>query len=227
MAGAGLLLGSAACSSDDSGNGNGSGDGSDADPSDLALTDSAAPAGYDWNDVGEVLSDEGFSDDLQAPLIDPEQCAALDPSALSVLVELRDNQDTSAAVEFLPHDETDPAIVNAIVSTDPDFLAMPEDISECETFTQTSEEDPQAEPVTYQASAEQSEIVGAEDTEVITIVSDSEGAGGGEATSIVTGTVNGVAFRVSGSGIEEPRILMDLVDRQVDQIREHTDEAED
>lgn len=244
------LFGLAACGGDD---GDGGGDGGSAgasgtssasdssdssgssgdspSPSDLMLTDSASPAGYSWNDASEVLGDDEQFDQLneiaEATVTDPEQCAPLAPSAVSVLVDLRDNPDTTGAVEFLPHDETDPAVVDAVVSTDPESLALPEDMAQCETFTQNNEAAEDEPEVTYQASTSDTEIVGAENTKVVTITSDSQGPGGDETTSVITGTVNGVAFRVTASGIEEPRILTDIVDRQVDRIAEVTSGGDD
>lgn len=238
-AGAGL----AACGDDNGGNdsssdsGSGSGDSGgndgngDPSPSDLMLTDSASPAGYSWNDVAEVLGDDEQFDELSeiadATVTDPEECSTLSPTAVSVLVDLRENADTTAAVEFLPHDETDPAVVQAMVSTDPEALAVPDDLSACETFTQHNEVDAGTPEATYQVSAEDSNVEGAENVQVITITSDSQSPGGDEPTSLVVGNVGDIPFRVSASGIEEPRILMDIVDRQVDQIIEVTGEPED
>lgn len=245
-AGLGLALalvaggGLAACGSDDdgdgaagggTGSGGGSGSGGAPAPSDLMLTDSASPAGYSWNDVAEVLGDDEQFDELReiadATVTDPAECATLSPTAVSVLMDLREHSDTTAAVEFLPHDERDPAVVQAMVSTDPEALAVPDDLSVCESFTQENEADPGTPATTYQVSAEETEVIGAEGVQVITILGDSQAPGGDEPTSLVVGTVGDIGFRVSASGIEEPRILMDIVDRQVDQIIEVTGDPDD
>lgn len=89
----------------------------------MLLAEEDAPAGYTWNSVSEVLTDSG--DDLGQQLdaamagvtTEPESCAALVPSSDSIIAELYDHQDAVDAVEFLPDDEKDPAVIDAIVST--------------------------------------------------------------------------------------------------------------
>lgn len=232
---AGLLLGAAACSSDDSGDSGDAGQTDSADsggavsdnPADMILTDSDTPAGYEWNNVADVLEDgeDDTADQLrsiaEATLTDPEQCGALAPRAVSILATLQDNQDTAAAVEFLPQDESDPAVINAMISTDPENtgMALPDDLSECSSFTQSSEMDPDSPAVNFETDVTDAEVLGAEDVHVITVVNDADSQSGDNPASVVVGTVDGVAFRVNASGIEEPQLLLDLVDRQVDRIR--------
>ncbi|WP_145942610.1 hypothetical protein [Corynebacterium glyciniphilum] len=229
LATVGLLVSAAACSSDasDGADGSGSGDATSKDPSDMMLTDSDTPAGWEWGDATEVFeesNDEDMSDLLdsaKAVITEPEVCAAIAPSAVSMLAELYDNPDTTAAAGFLPQSESDGGEVNAMISTDPENtgMALPDDLSECETFTQHSELEPDRPAVTFQADSSDAEIIGAEDVHVITVVSDSDSQGGDNPVSVVVGNVEGVAFRVDASGIDEPQILMDLADRQVDRIR--------
>jgi hypothetical protein len=220
---AGLLVSAAACTSGD-------GDGTDAtskDPADMMLTDSDTPAGWEWSDASEAL-DEGDEGDMtellesaDAVVTDPEQCASIAPSVVSMLAVLHGNPETTAAAGFLPQDSTDPGVVNAMVSTDPvnTGMAMPDDFADCKSFTQRSELDPEQPVVTLHAEVTDAEIVGAEDVHAITVVRDSESQSGDNPMSVIVGTVDGVAFRVDASGIDEPQILMDLADRQVDRIR--------
>lgn len=193
----------------------------------MMLTDSDTPAGWEWSDASETL-DEGDEGDMKellesadAVVTEPRQCASIAPTVVSMLAVLHDNPETTAAAGFLPQDGTDPGAVNAIVSTDPENtgMAMPDDFADCETFTQNSELDPKRPEVTLHAEVADAEIVGAEDVHVITVVRDGDAQGGDNPMSVVVGTVDGVAFRVDASGIDEPQILMDLADRQVDRIR--------
>ncbi|MCJ7859114.1 hypothetical protein [Corynebacterium kalidii] len=221
---AGLLVSVAACTSGDD---SGTTSATSKDPSDMMLTDSDTPAGWEWSDASETLDDgdEGDMAELlesaDAVVTDPEQCASIAPSVVSMLAVLHANPETTAAAGFLPQDSTDPGVVNAMVSTDPENtgMAMPDDFADCETFTQSSDLDREMPPVTLHAQVTDAEIVGAEDVHVITVVRDTESQAGDNPMSVVVGTVEGVAFRVDASGIDEPQILMDLADRQVDRIR--------
>ncbi|MEJ6550770.1 hypothetical protein PQI66_14585 [Corynebacterium sp. USCH3] len=235
LAAAGLLTSAAACSSGDSNDGDGT-DSSNAtskDPSDMMLTDSDTPAGWEWSDASEIVAEgneEDMSDLLEsanAVITEPEACAAIAPSAVSMLAELYDNPDTTAAVGFLPQADSDGGEVNAMISTDPENtgMALPDDMSECRTFTQHSELEPDRPEVTLLADSTDAEIVGADDVHVITVVSESDSQGEGNPISVVVGNVEGVAFRVDASGIDEPQILMDLADRQVDRIRGNDPDA--
>ncbi|MGV0870373.1 hypothetical protein [Corynebacterium kalidii] len=233
---AGLLLGVAACSSDDSGStggtdnaggGDTSGSAVSDNPADMMLTDSDTPAGYEWNNVADVFEDgsEETAEELRniagATRTDPELCSALAPRAVNILATLQDNPDTAAAVEFLPQEENDPGVINAMISTDPENtgMALPEELSECASFTQGSDLDPDSPVVNYQTEVSDANVVGAEDVHVITVVSDADSQSGDNPASVVVGRVDDVVFRVNASGVEEPNILLDLVDRQVDRIR--------
>lgn len=219
VAATGLLVSAAACSSDDADSGKSA--------SDMVLTDSDTPAGYEWNDAADALED-GDDDDIsellataEAVKTDPEQCASLAQSPVTVLAMLQDNPDTTAAVEFLPQDETDPAVINAVLSTDPENTGMtlPDDLAECASFTQSSDLDQEGGAVNYQAEVTDADVLGAENVHVVTVVNDSDSQSGENPASVVVGSVDGVAFRINASGVEEPNILLDLVDRQVDRIR--------
>ncbi|AHW65081.1 hypothetical protein [Corynebacterium glyciniphilum] len=233
---AGLLLGVAACSSDDAdsegatsseSSGDTSGSAVSDDPADMILTDSDTPAGYEWNNVADVLEDgeEATADELRniagSTRTEPEQCGSLAPRAVSILATLQDNPDTAAAVEFLPQDENDPGVINAMISTDPENtgMALPDDLSECASFTQSSEMDPDSPAVNYQTEVSDADVLGAEDVHVITVVNDSDSPSGDNPASVVVGRVDDVVFRINASGVEEPQLLLDLVDRQVDRIR--------
>lgn len=218
---AGLAVGLAACSSDDDEHG------VDA----MMLADADTPAGWERSDATEIFGDgDGDDEDEDADIaelldtaraidVEPAQCAPLEPSPLPALAMLYEHPETTAGAGFLPQDENDPGVVNAVISTDPEATGMvlPDDLGECSTFTRTSEFDDQE--VTYRADASEAEVDGAEDVHVVTVVSDAEVQSGDDTVSVVVGTVDDVAFRVDASGLEEPQILLDLVDRQVDRIR--------
>lgn len=225
---AGLLVTLGACSSDD--DGSGTGNAPDGSIGSKILTDSDTPAGWEWTNAADSF-DDGDADDISeltaaadSVVTDPEQCSAINPSTLSSLAVLHDNPDTTAAVGFLPQDETDPGVVNAMITTDPEHtnMALPDDLSECETFTRSSDLDPSQAPVTFAADVSDADVLGADDVHIFTVVSEDgdggDGGDGGDPVSVVIGTVEGVTFRVDASGLDEPQILLDLVDRQVDRI---------
>lgn len=211
---AGVVFGAAACSDD-----------ADQGVAGMTLTDSDTPAGWEWSDATEVFED-GDEEDINELLstarsveTTPEQCAPLEPSPLASLAMLHDHPDTTAGVGFLPQDEMSPGVINAVISTQPDNtgMALPDDLSECSTFTQSSAYT--AEDVTYQAEASEADVQGAEDVYIVTLISDAEVQSGDDTVTVVVGTVDGVGFRLDASGLEEPQMLFDLVDRQVDRIR--------
>lgn len=198
------------------------------DTSDIApmlLTEEDAPEGYTWNSVAEVLTDAG--DDLGQQLdaamagvtTEPESCAALVPSSDSIIAELYDHQDAADAVEFLPVDENDPAVIDAIVSTadsgDTADLASGEiDAEDCSDFTRT---DSSGTETTFHATSQKASVADTDDTFVITVLSDSA-TPGEELVTTVIGTVGDVHFRVTAAGVTDVEVLTELAEKQVAQI---------
>jgi hypothetical protein len=198
------------------------------DTSDIApmlLTEEDAPEGYTWNSVAEVLTDAG--DDLGQQLdaamagvtTEPESCAALVPSSDSIIAELYDHQDAADAVEFLPVDENDPAVIDAIVSTadsgDTADLASGEiDAEDCSDFTRT---DSSGTETTFHATSQKASVADTDDTFVITVLSDSA-TPGEELVTTVIGTVDDVHFRVTAAGVTDVEVLTELAEKQVAQI---------
>jgi hypothetical protein len=198
------------------------------DTSDIApmlLTEEDAPEGYTWNSVAEVLTDAG--DDLGQQLdaamagvtTEPESCAALVPSSDSIIAELYDHQDAADAVEFLPVDENDPAVIDAIVSTadsgDTADLASGEiDAEACSDFTRT---DSSGTETTFHATSQKASVADTDDTFVITVLSDSA-TPGEELVTTVIGTVDDVHFRVTAAGVTDVEVLTELAEKQVAQI---------
>jgi hypothetical protein len=198
------------------------------DTSDIApmlLTEEDAPEGYTWNSVAEVLTDAG--DDLGQQLdaamagvtTEPESCAALVPSSDSIIAELYDHQDAADAVEFLPVDENDPAVIDAIVSTadsgDTADLASGEiDAEDCSDFTRT---DSSGTETTFHATSQKASVADTDDTFVIIVLSDSA-TPGEELVTTVIGTVDDVHFRVTAAGVTDVEVLTELAEKQVAQI---------
>lgn len=198
------------------------------DTSDIApmlLTEEDAPEGYTWNSVAEVLTDAG--DDLGQQLdaamagvtTEPESCAALVPSSDSIIAELYDHQDAADAVEFLPVDENDPAVIDAIVSTadsgDTADLASGEiDAEDCSDFTRT---DSSGTETTFHATSQKASVADTDDTFVITVLSDSA-TPGEELVTTVIGTVDDVHFRITAAGVTDVEVLTELAEKQVAQI---------
>lgn len=199
----------------------------------MLLTEEDAPEGYTWNSVAEVLADAG--DDLGQQLdaamagvtTEPESCAALVPSSDSIIAELYDHQDSVDAVEFLPADENDPAVIDAIVSTadtgDTADLASGEiDAGDCGDFTRT---DSSGTETTFHATVQKASVADTDDTSVITVLSDSA-TPGEELVTTVVGTVDDVHFRVTAAGVTDVEVLTELAEKQVAQITE-TQEGQD
>ncbi|AEK35894.1 putative secreted protein [Corynebacterium variabile DSM 44702] len=191
----------------------------------MLLAEEDAPAGYTWNSVSEVLTDSG--DDLGQQLdaamagvtTEPESCAALVPSSDSIIAELYDHQDAVDAVEFLPDDENDPAVIDAIVSTadagDTADLASGEiDAGDCGDFTRT---DSSGTETTFHATVQKASVADTDDTSVITVLSDSA-TPGEELVTTVVGTVDDVHFRVTAAGVTDIVLLTELAEKQVAQI---------
>jgi hypothetical protein len=239
LATTGLLLGVAACGSDsDSGDGGGSDAATGSapaapasgKPTDLMLQKADAPAGYDWNNVADVFDGDNASvTDFMSELgdadggstVDPAECSEIVPDENNLLLELHDHPDTTAVTEFLPQDNSDQTVIDAMVSTgDGAADRVPDDISRCGTFTRTSTLDTAKPATTYHAQASDGSVVGAEDVHVITVVEEDPAApdNASDPVLIVTGTASGVFFRVSAVGLKEPKILLDLADRQVARI---------
>lgn len=205
--------------------------GDDGDPADtsavapMPLVSGDAPAGFSWNSVAEVLEDAG--DDLGNQLdaaaagvtTEPESCAVLVPTSDSIIAELYDHRDTTGAVEFLPEDSNDPAVIDAVVSTaeDGDTAALATgkiSADDCGDFTRTRSD---GSDTHFRASAEKASVAATDDTTVITVLSDSA-TPGEELVTTVAGTVDGVHFRVTASGVTDLELLTDLAERQVAQI---------
>ncbi|AGP30140.1 hypothetical protein [Corynebacterium terpenotabidum] len=191
----------------------------------LLLTSEDAPSGYSWNSVAEVL--EGAGDDLGQQLdasaasvtTSPENCAALVPTADDLLAEIYDHSDTVGAIEFLPDDEDDPAVIDAVVSIADDgdtaLLAGGDlDVDQCGEFTRTYAD---GSVTNYRANAQKASIAATDDTTVITVLSDSA-TEGEEITSTVTGTVDGVHFRITAVGVTDTDVVTSLAEAQVARI---------
>jgi hypothetical protein len=243
LAATGLLSGAVACGSDDgdggSSTGAAGGDSSTASesapsaasgkPTDLMLQKADAPAGYGWNNVADVFDEDDDSvSDFMSQLretggdtVDPAECSGIVPDENALLLELHDHPDTTAVTEFLPHDDNDRTVIDGMVSTAHDAAdQVPDDLSRCATFTRTSSLDPSKPPVIYHAQATDGAVVGAQDVHVITVVEEDPASpdNASDPVLIVTGTADGVFFRVSAVGLKEPQILLDLADRQVARI---------
>jgi len=185
----------------------------------MLLAEEDAPAGYTWNSVSEVLTDSG--DDLGQQLdaamagvtTEPESCAALVPSSDSIIAELYDHQDAVDAVEFLPDDENDPAVIDAIVST-ADLASGEIDAGDCGDFTRT---DSSGTETTFHATVQKASVADTDDTSVITVLSDSA-TPGEELVTTVVGTVDDVHFRVTAAGVTDVVLLTELAEKQVAQI---------
>lgn len=190
----------------------------------MLLAEEDAPAGYTWNSVSEVLTDaDDLGQQLDAAMAgvttEPEFCAALVPSSDSIIAELYDHQGAVDAVEFLPDDENDPAVIDAIVSTadagDTADLASGEtDAGDCGDFTRT---DSSGTETTFHATVQKASVAETDDTSVITVLSDSA-TPGEELVTTVVGTVEDVHFRVTAAGVTDVEVLTELAEKQVSQI---------
>lgn len=193
----------------------------------MLLTDADTPAGYSWNSVAEVLADAGddlgqqIDADAAATTTDPASCAALVPTSTSIFGELYDHRDTVGAVEFLPDDRNDPAVIDAVVSTadDGDTVDLASGkvgAGDCGQFSRTGSD---GAVTHYRASGQSASNAVAQDMQVITVLSDSTDPGENLVTT-VTGSVDGVHFRVTAAGTTDPDLLTGLAETQVNRIAE-------
>ncbi|WP_261796859.1 hypothetical protein [Corynebacterium provencense] len=193
----------------------------------MLMTRDDTPPGYTWNSVAEVLRDAG--DDLGQQIdaeaasvkVEPDYCAALVPTSTSIIAELHDHGDTTGAVEFLPEDSNDPAVVDAVVSTsdDGDTASLASgrvSADRCSDFTRTRDD---GSVTHFRADSSRASLASPDDTTVITVLSDSV-TPGEELVTTITGTVDGVHFRIAASGVTDTQILTDLAEKQVRHIIE-------
>lgn len=191
----------------------------------MLLTDDDAPAGYSWNSVADVLADAGddlgqqLDADAAATTTDPASCAALVPTSTSIFGELYDHRDTVGAVEFLPDDRNDPAVIDAVVSTadDGDTAGLASgkvSVDGCGQFSRTGSD---GAVTHYRASSQSASNAVAQDMRVVTVLSDSTDPGENLVTT-VTGSVDGVHFRVTAAGTTDPDLLTELAETQVNRI---------
>lgn len=191
----------------------------------MLLTDGDAPEGYTWNSVAEVLEDpdgtlgQQIDASVASVATDPASCAALVPTSDSIIAELFTHRDTADAVEFLPADDNDPAVIDAVVSTaedgdTADLASGAVDTGVCGEFTRTGSD---GGVTHYRANAQKASVASTDDTTVITVLSDSTTPGEDLVTTVV-GTVDGVHFRVTAAGVTDVDLLTTLAEKQVAQI---------
>lgn len=214
-----------ACSGGDTGSSTDAMDSSTV--SSMLLTKDATPDNYSWNTVADVIGDAG--DDLgnqldaaaAAVTVDPRSCLALVPTSDSIIAELYDHRDATGAIEFLPTDSTDPAVIDAIVSTadDGDTADLANETitaADCSDFTRTRSD---GTVTHFRASAQEASMPGADKITVITVLSNSV-TPGEELITTIAGTVDGVNFRITAAGVADLDVLSDLAQKQVTQIAE-------
>lgn len=192
----------------------------------MLLGGAAAPTGYSWHGVAELLGDEGsdsagdLGQQIDAAMAgvttEPASCSALVPTADSIIAELYDHRDAAGAVEFLPTDPTDPAVIDALVSVADsgdtvDIATGKISAGKCGDFTRTRSD---GTVTRFRASAQKASIDTTDDTTVITVLSDSV-TPGEELIATIAGTVRGVHFRIAASGVTDLDVLTDLAQKQV------------
>lgn len=240
--GAGLLLTAtlAACGSDSSD------DGADADgsaaprtpvsdsPADMMLTAEDAPGGFNWMNIADLFADSEEStaaiDQIDRWNVgtgtDPAPCAGLLVNNLELMSQLHHDPETMAAAELAPQDDSGDreTVIDAVVTTGEGegAVQLPEDPTECESFTQTTTSDLDEEGgqhvATFHAERSEGKVEGADSIHVVTVTG---GEGAPEefgSVPVVIGSVGPVHFRVSGTAGADPQLLLGVAQSQVDRI---------
>lgn len=193
--------------------------------SEVVLTEAEAPAGYEYSDVAEVLTEgqgEENYEDVIAVLAeisgtnttDPAQCGALIPTAVDVLTHIQQDPEASAATEFA---DAEGNVISVFATTSDSFEQVPENLEECATFSRTATDPSVDLQIVYQAEPIDIAVDGAETPVAVRVVSDQDVAE--PAQSTFSATVDGVYFQIYTSQALDDQMLADMAQAQVDKIR--------
>ena len=143
---------------------------------------------------------------------DPAECAALIPTGVTYISKIVQNPDAIAARDFT--NESTDATLSVVVSSDPQLLNHPRDVSVCESITRTHA----GGSTSYTAAPMELRVDGAE----VTLTQSSSPLSGdnGSVSRIAYVKIDGATYTVSGSPEVAPEDFTRMVQAQAEKIRQ-------
>ncbi|MGD7002105.1 hypothetical protein [Corynebacterium halotolerans] len=208
-----------------------------AEPAAVALGGEDAPAGYTFSDIGAFLENQAVADENAGGTFDelyrvaegtsttPEHCGVLLPTAVDTLLTLHEHPTDAAAVDYVSEDNA--TIITVMATTAGSGLDDVVDPAECGQFTRTSQVGDSSRSVIYESVPREAMIEGADDvtaTRLTTVGVSLDGEATvtpdvEESELSLSGTTDGIRFRIHASGPAEEQVIDDLARLQVDKIR--------
>lgn len=148
---------------------------------------------------------------------DPAECAALIPTGVTYISKIVQNLDAIAARDFT--NESTDATLSVAVSSDPQLLNHPRDVSVCESITRTHA----GGSTSYTAAPMELRVDGADSVtaaEVTLTQSSSLSGDNGSVSRIAYVEIDGATYTVSGSSEVAPEDFTRMVQAQAEKIRQ-------
>ena len=197
------------------------------DPHTTVVDDTAAPQGYTMDSINQMIQDQeaespGINQDLvsmaQEVTADPAECAALIPTAVTYISKIVQNPDAIAARDFT--DESTDATLSVAVTSDPQLLNHPRDVSVCESITRTHA----GGSMSYTAAPMELRVDGADSVTAaeVTLTQSSSPLSGdnGSVSRIAYVEIDGATYTVSASPEVAPEDFTRMVQAQAEKIRQ-------
>lgn len=196
-------------------------------PHTTVVDDTAAPQGYTMDSINQMIQDQeaespGINQDMvsmaQEVTADPAECAALIPTGVTYISKIVQNPDAIAARDFT--NESTDATLSVAVSSDPQLLNHPRDVSVCESITRTHA----GGSTSYTAAPMELRVDGADSVTAaeVTLTQSSSPLFGdnGSVSRIAYVEIDGATYTVSGS----PEVALEdftrMVQAQAEKIRQ-------
>lgn len=193
-------------------------------PAQSILSAEDAPEGFTFDNVGAFIDEQAGADSDGAydvlnsindgTVTEPAQCSWILPTAVSVLLRVKDHRDQTEAVEYST--ESGDVVITSLLTTD-DGPRAPENLSECATFTRTIDQTQGGPSVTYTARPLDITVNGADSVTAAEVSADADATDSG---TLIAGVVDGAYFHVHASGVVDPATVQQLAQAQVDKINQ-------
>ena len=197
------------------------------DPHTTVVDDTAAPQGYSMDSINQMIQDQeaespGINQDMvsmaQEVTADPAECAALVPTGVTYISKIVQNPDAIAARDFT--NESTDATLSVAVSSDPQLLNHPRDVSVCESITRAHA----GGSTSYTAAPMELRVDGADSVTAaeVTLTQSSSPLSGdnGSVSRIAYVEIDGATYTVSGSPEVAPEEFTRMVQAQAEKIRQ-------
>ena len=197
------------------------------DPHTTVVDDTAAPQGYTMDSINQMIQDQeaespGINQDMvsmaQEVTADPAECAALIPTGVTYISKIVQNPDAIAAREFT--NESTDATLSVAVSSEPQLLNHPRDVSVCESITRAHA----GGSTSYTAAPMELRVDGADSVTAaeVTLTQSSSPLSGdnGSVSRIAYVEIDGATYTVSGSPEVAPEDFTRMVQAQAEKIRQ-------